>query len=125
MRGRFITEIEVGITDDGRWRILSPLVYSSDEFGEIVVPRWYVTEFSSIPRLPLALRLCGNAAHAAKTVHDYLYSHGVVSRKAADRIFLDAMDASGVPSWRRYPMFFAVRLLGWMLYKGKKHVGPA
>ncbi len=125
MRGRFITEIEIGITDDGRWRILSPLVYSSDEFGEIVVPRWYVTEFSSVPRLPLALWLCGNAAHAAKTVHDYLYSHGVVSRKVADRIFLDAMDASGVPSWRRYPMFFAVRLFGWMLYKGKRRVGAA
>ena len=125
MRGQFITEIEVGITDDGRWRILSPLVYSSDEFGEIVVPRWFVTNFSSIPRLPFSLWVCGNAAHAAKTLHDYLYSSGMFPRKVADRIFLDAMDAIGVPSWRRHLMYFAVRSLGWLFYRKKKRVGPS
>ena len=43
---------------------------------------------------------------------DYLYSTGKVSRGEADAVLLEAMAAEGVPSWRRWGMYLAVRVFG-------------
>jgi hypothetical protein len=109
---RFLTKLNVEYIDDDKWRLISPLLYESDIAGSVAVPSGFETDFASVPRAPFVYLLFGDEAHKAATVHDYLYRSEKVSRKTADQVFLEAMKISGVWAWRRYPMFWAVRLFG-------------
>jgi len=103
-------------TRAGGWRLEKELRFWSPTFGYIVVPLGYVTDFASVPRLPLSYLFFGDVVHAAAVVHDYLISHHYAAcriswRHAAD-IFNEAMVADSVPAWRRIPMYRAVRIFG-------------
>ena len=41
----------------------------------ITLPRGFVTDYDSVPRLPLAYWLLGGKRHKAAVVHDFLYSN--------------------------------------------------
>ena len=56
----------------------------------------------------------------AAVVHDYLYQEGWhlgISRKDADRCFLDGMKDLGVSKWKRTVMYCMVRLFSWAAWK--------
>jgi len=99
------------------WRLLVPLVYVSDLLGKTVtVPAGFVTDFASVPRLPLTYLLAGDKAHEAAVAHDYLYTtHAVdgspVTRAQADAVFREAISAlrGKAPGWL---MWLAVRVGG-------------
>lgn len=97
----------------GQWVLTADLAFSSAVLDRlIIVPAGFVTDFASVPRLPLAFLLFGGVADEAAVVHDYLYSTGVCSRKLADEVFAEASKACGVSAWRRGPMWLGVRLFG-------------
>jgi len=101
------------------WKLLSPLIFESEEFGEIVVPKGFLTNFASVPRIPVVYALFGNTSHSSATLHDFLYSKDTdFTRKTADGIFIEAMRSRKQPKWRRVPMYWAVRLFGKWHYKG-------
>ena len=50
----------------------------------------------------------------AATLHDHCYRETDMPRSKADFLFLKAMECCGVWAIKRYPMFFAVFLFGWM-----------
>lgn len=117
----FKTPLMVECLTDNSWKLVSDFVFKSDKcIAPIVVPAGFVTDFASVPRLPLAYLLAGDCAHEAAVIHDYLYRTGKADRKTADEIFLEAMGAQGIPAWRRYGMYWAVRLFGGSSYKGAK-----
>ena len=119
MKAKFKTALQVKLIDEqrNRWRVMQPLVFYSALFAHFFsVPAGTITDFASVPRVPLAYLLAGDTARAAAVVHDYLYT-GIVEREVADDVFLEAMAASGVPAWRRYPMYLAVRACGGSRYK--------
>jgi hypothetical protein len=100
--------------DDGNWRLLTDLDYKSDVAGRtITVPAGFVTNFASVPRLPIIYELAGDTSSAAATVHDYLYSSHIVSRKVADAVLREASAVTAVPWWRRQIMWAGVRAFGW------------
>lgn len=105
----------------GLWQLFTPLVYSSALLGRTIsVPKDFITDYASVPRIPGIWWIAGGIADRAATVHDWLYHRKIGTRKQADRIFLEAMKATKVPAWRRYAMYAAVRALGWRTYgKGK------
>lgn len=114
-----MTKLDVELVDSedndgrGRWRLRNPLVFESSRAGRVIcVPEGFVTDFASVPRLPIVFWLTGDTAHPAAVVHDYLYSRGELKREEADEILLEAMASVGVPAWRRYPMYWAVRAFG-------------
>lgn len=113
---KFLTDLVVECVTDDKWRLTEPLVYESDITGTITVFPGFETDFASVPRLPIVYMLVGNKAHLPAVVHDYLYRYAVVPRKTADEVFLEAMNVCGIWSWRRYPMFWAVRLFGGACY---------
>ncbi len=121
----FVTPLEVelvGYKADGTpmWALMDTLVYDSGRLGlRIRVPKGFVTDFSSVPRLPLVFLLAGDTAHAPAVVHDWLYSGSKVSRSVADEVFLEAMAGVGVPWLRRTAMYWAVRLFGGRAYAAK------
>ena len=99
--------------DPEKWRLVVPLVYSSDLLGLIVVPVGFETDFASVPRLPVLFFLAGGFAKAPSVVHDFLYSeHNNFTREQADAAFLEAMEVDGISTWRRNGMYQAVRLFG-------------
>lgn len=112
---RFLTPLNVECINDDKWKLLAPLRYQSDIAGAITVPSGFETDFASVPRIPLLFLLFGDEAHQAAVVHDYLYRYAVVERKVADQVFREAMSISGV-SWKRYPMYWGVRIFGGMCY---------
>lgn len=131
---RFLTPLKVakvGYDKAGRpcWRLLEDLVYLSDRWGRIVVPKGFITNFASVPRLPVIFLVAGGKAEEAATLHDYLYTvrqiNGrAISREEADHVFLEALAAptaiaaidwrldKPVPAWLAKVMFQAVRIGG-------------
>jgi len=126
---KFLTDLYVTLLDDtanngrGAWRLDKPLEYASEVAGQtIVVPAMFVTDFSSVPRLPLAYLLAGDCAHKAAVVHDYLYRTGGLPRSLADLVFLEAAFVSGVPWWRRFLLYLGVRVGGSWHYQGGRPI---
>lgn len=104
----------VGQQREGRalWELLAPLVYHSDHLAAtITVPVGFVTDFASVPRLPLAYLMAGDTAHEAAVVHDWLYTSHEVDRATADAVFAEAMRVSD-PSAPAGLMWLAVRVAG-------------
>lgn len=100
---------------NGVWRLLSPLRYQSALLRAIIeVPAGFVTDFSSVPRIPFVYLLVGNTAHAAAVLHDYLYQFHLpgIDRALADSVFYEAMVAHGEPQWRAWTIWSGVRLAG-------------
>lgn len=114
----FLTDLVVTHDHNGKWVLSSPLAYRSDVAGQvIVVPFGFSTDFASVPRIPLAYLLFGGVVTEPAVIHDYLYTTGEISRRLADSVFLEAMEAIGIPAWRRWPMWAAVRLAGGVFYR--------
>jgi hypothetical protein len=72
------------------------------------VPAGFVTDFASVPRVPVAFWLFGDTAHAAAVVHDWLYSTEIFPKDTADSVFYEAMRASGIGFWRARFMYWGV-----------------
>lgn len=116
---QFLTPLRVEDVDDnsadgrGTWKLLLDLGYASDLLARtIVVPAGFVTDFASVPRIPVAFLLCGDVGHKAAVVHDFLYTARNCDRKAADDVLAEAMAVCGVPAWRRGLMWAGVRIGG-------------
>ncbi len=111
--GIFTTELQVRQLKSGWWKrtweLIAPLKFKSNIAGDIVVPIGFVTDFASVPRLPLVWWLAGATAQRAAVVHDYLYRKGKFNRKIADRVFREAMQASGLNIVHRNLMYLGVR----------------
>jgi hypothetical protein len=117
---RFITPLRAEKSGE-YWTILQPLVYESDVAQQVfAVPEGFVTDFASVPRLPLAFLLTGDSAHEAAVIHDFLYSTNKVPRSLADRVFEEAAQVSGEPGWKAWLMWAGVRLGGWMAWNNHR-----
>lgn len=120
-------------TDFTRRRMLKRIRYfaAPDAAEPIIVPKGFITDYASIPRIFWPLLPPWGKYGPAAIVHDYLYTRAGMTvpspedpsrmvesdRKTADRIFLLAMAQLGVGVVKRYVMYFAVRLFGRAAYK--------
>ncbi len=100
--------------DATRWRLARDLTFRSAWREPVTVPRGFVTDFASVPRMPLLFALFGDRGHAAAVVHDWLYqTHPEGWDKwHADLVFLEALKEEGVKPWRARAMYLAVKLFG-------------
>lgn len=116
----FLTKLRVERIEDtsrdgrGTWRLLDSLSYWCPAAGSalIIVPEGFVTDFASVPRLPVAYFLAGGLAHAAAVVHDWLYTTHKLDRATADEVFKQACIDCGVSPWRAWVMWLGVRAGG-------------
>jgi hypothetical protein len=107
--------------DDTHWRLVSEFRYDSDvAHVRIIVPAGFVTDFASVPRVPIAFWLTGNTAHMAAVVHDYLYTSGIFPKETADRVFYEAMRVTGIPLWRAYLMYLGVKWGGELAWESHR-----
>lgn len=73
------------------WELLDPLYFESDQFGDLVVPATFRTNYASVPRVPLVFMLVGDRFHKEAALHDWLYTVHSLSREQADAVFLEAL----------------------------------
>jgi len=100
----FNTKLEVEQVEDvneegrGTWRLLSPLVYYSDVANRpFVAPTGFVTDFASVPRIPLVFDWLGDRGNLAATIHDWLYTAPhPCEREVADKVLKEALIVQGV-----------------------------
>lgn len=98
-----------------RWQLTAPLIYRSNDRW-VYVPRGFLTDFDSVPRVPGLHALVEGRAIKSAVIHDWLY-HKHAGRAYADRVFLDAMQAEGVPRAMRWVIYAGVRIFGWIIYQ--------
>ena len=124
---RFTEPLVVTPRPDGKtWIILSDFGYEIGEEGSgdvIDVNIGFPTDFASIPRpLWVFLPRWGKYGNAT-VIHDYLYWEQPRSRKESDDILLEGMNVLEVGYIKRYAIYWAVRLGGWLAWwrnKGRK-----
>lgn len=110
---KFHTTLAVERINADQWRLTGLLAFYSAKLDNLIfVRKGFVTDFASVPRVPVAYWLFADVGQEAAVIHDFLYTEGKLPRKLADEIFLEALEACGVPAWRRWPMYLAVRTFG-------------
>ena len=123
---KFLTELNIIEIGDKLWELHSNLIYNSDLLGRtLVVPKGFITDLASVPRIPIVYQAWGGRCHREAVIHDFLFridSKPVVSYMMANRVFLEAAEARGKSFFIRYPMFWGVCIGGWFSYH-KKRVG--
>ena len=110
---RFTSDLVTTAINDKLWMLLDDLIYESDLIGKVVGPTYFVTDFASVPRIPIIYAIWGNRAHREAALHDYLYrsdSNPIVTRDVADAVFKEAMKATGKSAWLYIPMYWGVRI---------------
>ena len=94
-----------------RWILHEPRAYEG-LWDHFFVPDGFITDMASVPRLFWILIPPTGRYSKATVIHDWLYTSHQVSRKDADGIFRRILRESGVAKWRRFTMYWAVRLFG-------------
>lgn len=114
----FSTNLKVELLNNKgkKWKVLEEFTYSSI-YGNITVPKDFLTDFASVPRIPVVFELVGDRGQADATVHDWLYQYGNLSRKNADLVLRQALRDTNVGKVRSYLMYYGVRTFGWLFYK--------
>ena len=112
----FKTELVLSPLSDGRrWRLVEPFEYHVGNYPSdniVLVPRGYVTDFASIPRMFWHILPPWGKYGKAAVVHDYLCDIKDRPSSEVHRIFYEAMGVLGVPNWKRRVMYEAVRRYG-------------
>lgn len=129
MKGQFLTPLTVQQTVDmdgenveqgrGNWKLIAPLEYKSAAGDTYSVPIGFVTDFASVPRLPVIFMLYGDRANLAAALHDWLYSidpttgkHPVKDRETADLLLKEAALAQGCSEEVAESLYLGVRVGG-------------
>lgn len=86
-------------------------------YNGITVPAGFTTDGASVPDWLQHIFDPFDPDYAtAAVIHDWLYYKKLVSRKEADKIFLEVMLKMGTPRWKAYTFYYTVRLVGWATY---------
>ena len=78
----------------------------------VKVPRGFLTDFASVPRFMWLVFPPTGKYNRPATIHDFLYVIQPCSRWTADAVFREAMIEAGVPFWKRWLIWAAVRVFG-------------
>ena len=117
--------ILVYVTTEDIW--IAAESYTDTEYG-ITIQANYRTNLASIPRCLWSIIAPFELSEAAPLVHDYLYDHAgipvgisggnrIVKKREADRIFRRIMRREGVPAWKRFAGYWAVKLFAGTVWK--------
>lgn len=111
----FTTPATLIMLDNYRWQLAEPFDYYTDVLPVrtlIRVPVGTITDLATVPRVLWAVFPPHGRYAKAAIVHDYLYDQALYSKAVADAVFNEAMGVLGVPKWRRWLVYQAVRIFG-------------
>ena len=103
----------IPFADGEYWVLGDDLAFTVRQSGQrIVVPRGFVTDFASVPRVFWTIFPKHGEYTRAAIVHDFLYWEQRCSRDQADELFDIVMEDSEVDSTTRFTIYAAVRVWG-------------
>jgi len=108
----FTTPLELlALPEPDQWRVVTPLRWSDDIYGELEVPAGFQTDLASTP-----FHIADNgAARRPAAMHDWLYGslEGRAHGKAyADRFLRAALLADGASRFTAWTFYAGVALFG-------------
>ena len=109
-----LTKLLVKDLMNGKFELFSDYMYRTREYL-IKVPKGFVTDYASIPKLLRGIVLPYGKHSGASVVHDWLYSSNCnlgLSREKSDKIFLEILKEEKVNFLLRILMYIAVRKFG-------------
>ena len=109
-----LTKLLVKDLMNGKFELFSDYMYRTREYL-IKVPKGFVTDYASIPKLLRGIVLPYGKHSGARVVHDGLYSSNCnlgLSREKSGKIFLEILKEEKVSFLLRILMYFAVRKFG-------------
>jgi hypothetical protein len=111
--------------DDSIFEICDhPFRYQSDVAGmTFTAPVGFYTDFASVPRIGVIYAMLGDTAHEPAVIHDWLYYSALVTREMADQVLLEAMGVIGLSAWRKWPIYWGVRIGGWYAWNDHRKKG--
>ncbi len=124
INAQFVTRATLEQCDNGReFRLDEELIYVrkigkwADEI--FVVPEGFVTDLASTPRFIWSLGFAPFGKHTeAAVLHDFLYmTEYKDSRAKCDWLFLEGMKVRGTRFLKRWTMYLAVRVFGWIVWR--------
>lgn len=119
---KFTTPLRAELIGNNKWKVWQAFEYhvgSLDSDEIIKVPKGFVTDFASVPRIIWPIISPVDTHAKAAVVHDYCYSTALYSRKRSDQIFLEALTVLKVSYLKRMIMYRSVRMIGW--YPWRNH----
>lgn len=125
---QFLSSLDTRLLDEqkGLYSLLNPLVYCSAILERtLVVPAGFVTDFASVPRLPVVYLAAGGKGERAAVVHDWLYSTESVERATADAVLREALLSCGYSPALASTFYAAVRTFGASHWKAPNQPQPA
>ena len=78
----------------------------------VFIPKGYETDLASVPRFLWSFVPPFGEYTFAAIIHDFLYDHGLYSKKFADREFRYIMKYSNVGMKKRFLMYNSVKFFG-------------
>lgn len=127
-----IEEIGTGNNGEALWKLTSELRYDSAVFdARIIVEAGFITDLSSIPRVPYVYWRLGGRGRKAGVIHDKIYrtrglgrfpNEPAKARALADSVWYEAISASEsseVPADVRWLAWAGLRLGGWVPWKSE------
>lgn len=101
------------------WKVVGNHWFINDRY-ELLVPAGFRTDLASVPLWLLwFISPWGNHQRAA-VFHDVAYREQKTSRIKADAEFYEMMTRDGVPSFKAYLMYLAVRMCGWAAWEDNR-----
>lgn len=123
---RFLNELDFHFKEGSDTiRILNkPLFYYSSLLNRIIrVPDEFNTDFSSVPRVPIAYWFWGGRSPREAVVHDYLFredSIPLVPFDIANKVFKEAMQSRKKSRFIVWPMYLGVKFFAGGCYHKKR-----
>jgi hypothetical protein len=110
------TEYAVTSGDGHVMRLIEPMVYTTEDNGDIVVPVGFYSDGASVPRIFWRIFPPFGQYWRAALLHDYLYYSNKFSRAKCDKYFYEAMRKCGVSRLKARTIYLSVRAGGSLTY---------
>jgi len=117
----YLSDLSVTPLFNGKdWELLEDYYLDLPIIGQAKIDKGFVFDFASIPRIfRLFFQPATGKYRLPALVHDFLYRENLCTRIEADDIFLILMKDAGVNYFKRYSIYWAVRMGGASSFIGK------
>ena len=120
---KFNSILSISLIDEQLFSLNSQLIYENDKYI-FIIHKGFKFDGASIPRPLWSLYGCpfGGIYTMASCLHDALYATHLMNRKDADKLFHEAMTASGVNQLLAKQLYLGVRSFGENAYTEKQEL---
>ena len=116
----FSKPLDLRVHVPGEWIVLEDIEYTSLSGKVYIVPRGFVTDLASIPKIAQVVYSIDDETRCPAVLHDWLYCTKQTSREEADSLLKEAITRANSAQFKANSFWIAVRMGGW-LYWNKRN----